>query len=58
MDDMGAMERVKVYDLDRMVPGNVACGPTVIHSPITTIVVHRSQLARMDGFRNLILEAA
>lgn len=53
----GAMQQVKVYDLDRMSPGNVVLGPTVVHSPLTTIVVHGGQVARMDGLRNLILDA-
>ena len=58
IEQTGAMQTVKVYDFDRMAPGNVVRGPTVIHSPITTIVVHSGQIARMDGLRNLILEAA
>jgi N-methylhydantoinase A len=58
IEETGAMQSVKIYDLDRMAPGNVVRGPTVVHSPITTIVVHSGQVARMDGLRNLILEAA
>ena len=58
IEETGAMQAVKVYDFDRMDPGNVVLGPTVIHSPLTTIVVHNGQMARMDGLRNLILEAA
>jgi len=49
---------VKVYDFTRLEPGNVVRGPTVIHSPVTTVVVHESQIARMDAWRNLILEEA
>jgi hypothetical protein len=30
----------------------------VVHSPITTIVVPSRQSARMDGWRNLIVESA
>ena len=52
------MRTVKVYDFERMNPGNVVRGPTVIHSPLTTVVVHNGQVARMDGLRNLVLEAA
>jgi N-methylhydantoinase A len=58
VEETGTLQEVKVYDLDRMAPGNVVRGPTVVHSSITTIVVHSRQIARMDGFRNLILEAA
>jgi N-methylhydantoinase A len=54
----GAMETVIVYDFERLAPGNVVHGPTVVHSPVTTIVVHDGQIARLDGLRNLILEAA
>jgi N-methylhydantoinase A len=52
------MRPVTVYDFDRLAPGNVVRGPTVVHSPVTTVVVHGGQIARMDGLRNLILEAA
>ena len=55
-EEAGGMRSLVVYDFDRMVPGNVVRGPTVVHSPITTIVVHPGQIARMDGLRNLILE--
>jgi len=58
IEETGALQLVKVYDLDRMEPGNVARGPTVVQSPITTIVIHGGQVGRMDGFRNLILEPA
>ena len=58
IEETGAMQAVTVYDFDRMDPGNVVRGPTVIHSPLTTVVVHNGQVARMDGLRNLILEAA
>jgi N-methylhydantoinase A len=57
IEETGAMQPVTVYDLDRMEPGNVVCGPTVIHSPLTTVVLHGGQIARMDSLRNLILEA-
>ncbi len=56
--DTGARQSVTVYDFERITPGNVVRGPTVVHSPVTTIVVHGGQIARMDGLRNLILEAA
>jgi N-methylhydantoinase A len=58
IEETGAMRTVKVYDFERMNPGNVVRGPTVIHSPLTTVVVHSGQVARMDGLRNLVLEAA
>ncbi len=54
----GLKQAVKVYDLERMSPGNMVRGPTVIHSSMTTIVVPEGQAARLDGLRNLIMEAA
>jgi N-methylhydantoinase A len=52
------MRAVTVYDFDRLEPGNVVRGPTVVHSPVTTIVVDGGLIGRVDGLRNLILEAA
>jgi len=49
---------VTVYDFERLVPGNVVRGPTVVHSAVTTVVINRGQIARMDGLRNLILQEA
>jgi N-methylhydantoinase A len=49
---------VTVYDFERLVPGNVVRGPTVVHSAVTTVVVNNGQIARMDGLRNLILQEA
>jgi hypothetical protein len=34
----------------------IVCGPTVIHTPITTIVVQSGQTAQMDLHYNLIVE--
>ena len=52
------MRPVTVYDFERIEPGNVVRGPTVVNSPVTTVVVHNGQIARMDELRNLILEEA
>jgi N-methylhydantoinase A len=54
----GGKRPVMVYDFERLEPGNVVPGPTVIHSPVTTVVIHSGQVARLDGLRNLILETA
>jgi N-methylhydantoinase A len=45
-----------IYDYGRLRPGMIVPGPTVIHTPITTVVVPDGQAARMDGHRNLIVE--
>ena len=56
--DAGDWKPTTVYDFARLTPGNVVRGPTVVHSPVTTMVVQSGQIARLDGFRNLILESA
>lgn len=45
-----------IYDFSRLSPGNRLRGPAVIHTPITTIAVQEGQTARMDGYRNIVLE--
>jgi N-methylhydantoinase A len=52
------LRAARVYDFDRMRPGDTVHGPAVIHSPITTIVVQPEQTANLDGHRNLLLESA
>ena len=47
------MRAAPIYDFTRLRPGNCIAGPAVIHSPITTIVVHAAQHARLDAFRNI-----
>ncbi len=51
-----AMGTTAVYDFKRLKPGNVMRGPAVILTPITTIVVPDRQTARMDEYRNIVLE--
>ena len=48
--------RTAIYDFPRLRPGNVVEGPAVIHTPITTIMIQDHQTARMDEFRNIVLE--
>lgn len=43
------------YDFDKMLPGNEVNGPSIIWTPITTIVVNPGQKARVDEYRNIIL---
>lgn len=45
-----------IYDFENLKPGNHVQGPAVIHTPITTIVVQENQQARMDSYRNLLIE--
>jgi N-methylhydantoinase A len=52
------MHSVTVYDFEQLECGNVVRGPAVVHSPVTTIVVHNGQVVRMDELRNLVMEEA
>jgi N-methylhydantoinase A/oxoprolinase/acetone carboxylase beta subunit len=51
------MVEAPIYDYGRLRPGMAVAGPTVIQTPITTVVVQARQLARLDGLRNLIVES-
>lgn len=44
------------YDFTRLAPGNTVHGPAVIHTPITTVVIQKSQHGRVDRLRNLVIE--
>jgi N-methylhydantoinase A len=57
VDTANAMAPATIYDYLRMSPGNRVCGPAVIHTPITTIVIQSQQIGRMDEFRNFIVES-
>jgi N-methylhydantoinase A len=56
-DTADAMVEAPIYDYGRLRPGMAVAGPTVIQTPITTVVVQARQLARLDGLRNLIVES-
>ncbi|MGE3599496.1 MAG: hydantoinase/oxoprolinase family protein [Dehalococcoidia bacterium] len=46
----------RVYDFDRLQPGNRLEGPAIIHTPITTIVVQDGQSAHLDPLRNTVID--
>jgi N-methylhydantoinase A len=52
----GALADADIYDFAKLSPGNRLPGPAVIHTPITTIAVQQGQAARMDGYRNIVLQ--
>ncbi|MEJ8572783.1 hydantoinase/oxoprolinase family protein [Microbaculum marinum] len=52
----GELVEADIFDFTRLEPGNRLMGPAVIHTPITTIAVQAGQTARMDGYRNIVLE--
>lgn len=51
-----ALVESPIYDFLKLAPGNVVEGPAIILTPITTIAVQQEQTARIDEFRNVILE--
>jgi N-methylhydantoinase A len=47
-----------VYDRDRLLPGNRFAGPAVVEQMDATTLVLPGMTARVDGYANLIMEAA
>jgi N-methylhydantoinase A len=52
----GDMVEGRIYDFNRLAPGMALSGPAVIHTPITTIALHRGHHARMDRWRNIVVD--
>jgi N-methylhydantoinase A len=52
----GGQITVSCYDLERLQPGAEVSGPAVVWSPITTVVLPDGYRARVDGYRNLVME--
>lgn len=48
--------RTKIYDRDRLCPGNVVEGPAIIEEYASTCVVYPQDVARVDGYGNIIIE--
>ncbi|MBU2497366.1 MAG: hydantoinase/oxoprolinase family protein [Proteobacteria bacterium] len=45
--------KANIYDYDRLKPGNVVEGPSVIETRITTIVIPPEKLAKVDPYMNV-----
>ena len=58
IEDAGWLDSVPGYDFRKLDPGNLVTGPAIIWTPITTVVVQASQVAAVDGWRNIVLRAA
>jgi N-methylhydantoinase A len=52
----GGMTEGEIYDFTRLSPGMELSGPAVIHTPITTIALHGGHRARMDRWRNIVVQ--
>jgi N-methylhydantoinase A len=51
----GKVMPVRCYDFERLSPGNIVCGPAIIWTPITTVVVQPEQTATFDAYKNLFI---
>ena len=51
--ELRGLGKAKCYDFQRLTPGNEVHGPSVIWTPITTVVVNPGQRAVCDPYRNL-----
>jgi N-methylhydantoinase A len=56
LPEVARLITVRGYDLDRLGVGACIAGPALIWSSITTIVLGRKQAARLDAYRNLVIE--
>jgi N-methylhydantoinase A len=45
----------RIYELERLEPGNIVDGPSIIESPTTTIVIPPQTEAQMDSYRNVVI---
>lgn len=48
--------RTPVFSMELLQPGNKITGPAVVESPATTLLLHPDQTARVDRYRNLLLQ--
>src|SRR3954451_16428506 len=55
VDKAGTMQEIPGYDFERLQPGNLVAGPSVVWSPITTLVVPLGHTARLDEYRSLVV---
>lgn len=58
LPEAGGFVRCPVYDRDLLQPGNRFAGPAIVEQMDTTTLVLPGMVARVDPWRNLILEAA
>jgi N-methylhydantoinase A len=58
MVHVGAWHRAAIYDRLALPVGATVAGPAVLEQPDTTILVEPGQLAKVDGFGNVVLTRA
>jgi len=52
----GKTVSTKFYKYDALKPGNILKGPAVILTPITTVVIPATEQARIDEYRNIVID--
>jgi N-methylhydantoinase A len=58
VDTENEVRELNGYDFGRLRPGNIVPGPSIVWTPITTLVLAPGQSARVDGYRNLLISMA
>lgn len=56
--ELGGFAPTPVYRREALAPGHVVPGPAVVEAVDTTVLLHPGQMARVDGWANLLLEQA
>jgi N-methylhydantoinase A len=56
LPDRSSVETARVYDVERLRPGNELIGPALVEADDTTVLVHPGQRLWVDGFLNLRIE--
>jgi N-methylhydantoinase A len=54
--ELADFEETPVYWGERLQSGNIIQGPAIIQVPMTTIVVHPGQTARLDPYGNVLID--
>ncbi len=57
-DNVRDMRNARCYDFVKLLPGNEVAGPSIIWTPITTIVVNPGQRAFCDRYKNIKISKA
>lgn len=52
----GGFVDTNLYEMDELNPGNVITGEAIIEAPTTIIVIQPGQVARVDEYKNVIIE--
>jgi N-methylhydantoinase A len=54
--ELSRMADTDVFDGTQLTAGHVVEGPAIIEEPQTTVVVRPGQVARVDRFRNIVID--